>query len=422
MRFVDRFRPSRRSVIAAGALSVAAPTVWRQAFAQAGGRGKRVAVIGGGFGGAMSAGTLRRIAPELDVTLIDPAPAFLFAPASIDLVFGRTTLESISRSYKILADRGVRVMQAEAKAVDPAKRRIETDKGPVDYDAVVLATGIRLAPDEVEGLGAAENLSLYDRAKLPTLKQRIDTFQGGTIVVSVPTGALRCPPAPYEYALQLAHLIKAKKLKGRVVLLDAWPSPQPDPLEPGLNAALGALADTIEYVPQVKVERVDAKARTVHTAEGDSFEYDLLSLIPPNRATPLVAALGIAGDSDIFAEVDPLTFRSRKHDTVFAIGDVARTPYGRSAGAAAAAGVLCAQAIARILAGKPAAAKPTVETACYPMLAPDSALLLETGFAIEGPEGSARAVPKSQADNNGSAANLQKRRAWEKDLTAKIFG
>ena len=422
MSATDTARPSRRDIIAAGALALAAPLVWRRAFAQGGGRGKRVAVIGGGFGGAMTAATLRRIAPELDVTLIDPSPAFLFAPASIDVVFGRTTLERISRSYTLLADRGIRVSQAEAKTVDPAKRQVETGKGPVDYDALVLATGIRLAPDEVEGLGAAGNLSLYDRSHLPALKQRIDSFQGGTIVVSVPTGALRCPPAPYEYALQLALLIKAKKLKGRVVLLDAWPSPQPDPLEPGLNAALNALADTIEYVPQVKVERVDAKARTVHTAEGDSFDYDLLSLIPPNRATPLVAALGIAGDSDIFAEVDPLTFRSRKHDNVFAIGDVARTPYGRSAGAAASAGVLCAQAIARKLAGKPAAAKPTVATACYPMLAPDSALLLETGFAIEGPEGSAHVAAKPTADNNGSAANLQKRHVWETDLMAKIFG
>ena len=422
MSAIDRFRPSRRGVIRAGASALAAPFIWRRAFAQGAGRGKRVAVIGGGFGGAMTAATLRRIAPDLDVTLIDPAPAFLFAPASIDLVFGRTTLADISRSYKLLADRGVRTVQAEARAVDLPKRRVETGKGAVEFDALVLATGIRLAPDEIEGLGAAGNLSLYDRSQLPALKQRIDSFQGGTIVVSVPTGALRCPPAPYEYALQLAHLIKAKKLKGRVVLLDAWPSPQPDPLEPGLNAALNALADTIEYVPQVRVERVDAKARTVHTAEGDSFEYDLLSLIPPNRATPLVAALGIAGESDIFAEVDPLTFRSRKHETVFAIGDVARTPYGRSAGAAAAAGVLCAQAIARMLAGIPAAASPAVETACYPMLAPDSALLLETGFTIEGPEGSAHAAARSTADNNGSAGNLQKRRAWETALMARIFG
>jgi sulfide:quinone oxidoreductase len=300
-------------------------------------------------------------------------------------------------------------------------RRLSTEKETFDYDALILATGMSLAPDDIEGLNDAGNLSVYERAHLAPLRQRIEEFPGGNVVISVPAGALRCPPAPYELALRFAAMMKARRLTGQVILLDAWPSPQPDSIGAGLSAALAEHRDVIEHVPQVNLARVDAKARKVHTAEGDVFEYDLLSAIPPNKASPLVAELGIAGSGDMFAEVDARVFRTRKHAEIFALGDVARTPYGRSSGAAAGAAENCAREVARTLTGAAPAPEGAIAIACFPIVGAEAALRLETVTTVEGQGGAPAVSMKSDPDNKPSAANLARRRAWEIDLLKRIF-
>ncbi len=418
-------RLSRRQALAAAggfaALAWGAPHVWAPTLAQAQSRGKRAVIVGGGIGGASAAAALRRLAPGIETVLIDPHPAFFFTPASIDAAFDATAMAAYSRDYKLLAARGVRMVRGEARGVDAAARRVSTERETFDYDALILATGVRLAPEDIEGLDGAGNLSVYERAHLAPLAQRIEEFQGGNVVISVPAGALRCPPAPYELALRFANLIKARRLTGQVILLDAWPSPQPDAIGAGLSAALAEHGGVIEHVPQVNLARVDGHARKAYTAEGDVFEYDLLSAIPPNKASPLVAGLGIAGSGDMFAEVDARHFRTAKHAEIFALGDVARTPYGRSAGAAAGAAENCAREVARMLDHAAPAVENTIATACYPIVAADAALRLEVLATSEGQSGGAAVSLKSDPDNQPSAANLARRRAWEQDLLKRIF-
>ena len=278
---------------------------------------------------------------------------------------------------------------------------------------------MRLAADEIEGLNDAGNLSVYERGHLAALRQRIAEFPGGNVLISMPGGALRCPPAPYEFALRFAAMMKERRLTGQVTLLDAWPSPQPDAIGAGLSAALAEERDVIEHVPQVNLARIDAKARKAHTAEGDVFEYDLLSAIPPNKASSLVADLGIAGPGDMFAEVDPRVFRTRKHADIFALGDVARTPYGRSAGAAVGAAENCAREVARMLTGSAPAPESAIATACFPITGPEGALRLETVTTVDA-QGAVSI--KSDPGNKPSAASLARRRAWETALLKRIFG
>jgi NADPH-dependent 2,4-dienoyl-CoA reductase/sulfur reductase-like enzyme len=416
---MTRFSRRRALIMGGAAALIGAPRVWTPALAQAPSWGKRAVIVGGGIGGVAAASALRRLAPDVETVLIEPQSAFFFGPSSIDAVFDPAVMGAFSRDYGVLAARGVRVVRGEARGVDPVARRVSTDKETFGYDALILATGIRLASEDIEGLNDAGNLSVFERAHLAPLRQRIAEFPGGNVVISVPAGALRCPPAPYELALRLAAMMKTRRLTGQVILLDAWPSPQPDPIGAGLAAALAENRDRIDHVPQVNLARVDAKGRKVHTAEGDVFEYDLLSAIPPNKASALVAELGVAGAGDMFAEVDPRVFRTRKHAEIFALGDVARTPYGRSAGAAAGAGENCAREVARVLSGAAPAPEATISTACFPIVDVDAALRLEVVATI----GAADSVSmKPDPDNKPSAANLARRRAWELGLMKRIFG
>lgn len=415
----------------AGALALSgglfAPALWAQAPVDRP-KGARVVIVGGGFGGATAAAELRRLAPAAETVLIEPFDSFIPGSSALEVAFGARTIEQASRPYAGLAKLGVRVVKAEAQAIDPVGKTVATTAGTFEYTVLVLATGIRLAPEEIEGLGAAgANLTPWDRAHLPSLRRRIEGLAGGTAVIGVPVGALKCPPGPYEYALLLAGHLK-RKGQGRVVLIDSWPTPQPASVAAGFQAVIDSFGERIEYVPQARIARVDAAARKVLTVDGDEFDYELLSLIPPNRAWGPVKDLGLAAAGDAFVDVDPLTQRSRRFETLYAVGDVARTPFGKNASAAAGTGLLAARAIARAL-GKgagapgPAGEAARVRVACYPFVSPDRSLAIETDFTrAAGARADAPFEMKPSADPQPGAGNLAKRRAWESATLGAAFG
>jgi sulfide:quinone oxidoreductase len=420
---------ARRRVLkglGAGSLALAgglaAPALWAQSPVDRP-KGPRAVIVGGGFAGAAAAAELRRLAPAIETILIEPHDTFLPGSSALEVAFGLRSVEDASRGYAGLAKLGARVIKAEARAIDPARRTVATTAGTFEYTALVLATGVRLAPEGVKGLDAAkDNLTPWNRAHVAELRKRIANLSGGTAVIGVPVGALKCPPAPYEFALLLAGHLK-KRGEGRVVLIDSWPTPQPAVVATGFQAAIDGFAGRIEYVPQARIERVDAAARKVLTADGDEFAYDLLSLIPPNRAWSAVADLGLAMEGDAFVEVDPLTQRSRKFETLYAAGDVARNPFGKNGGAAWDTGRLAARAVARAL-GPGAGADPAarVRVACYPLVTPDRALAIETDFTLTASAGMEASIDmKSSGDPVPGAGNLAKRRAWEAEAFKSAF-
>jgi hypothetical protein len=68
--------------------------------------GPRVVVVGGGFGGNFTAVTLRKLAPAAEI-VVEGNPFFISGPASMEYVFGMTTLDEISRGYRPLMGKTV---------------------------------------------------------------------------------------------------------------------------------------------------------------------------------------------------------------------------------------------------------------------------------------------------------------------------
>ncbi|MBF0269863.1 MAG: NAD(P)/FAD-dependent oxidoreductase [Alphaproteobacteria bacterium] len=392
------------------------------------GKNKRVVIAGGGVAGCKTAVELRRLLPDAEILLVEPQPSFFSGPATLDCVFGRRPFADAMRGYELLSAKGIKIIRGQVLGADMKKNMVETSKGSFVYSALVAASGIELATETIDGLQAdpEANLSLYDRQALSKLHTRLFAFKGGNIVVSAPPGAVKCSPAPYEYVLLLAHHLKSRNLKGKVVLIDDRPNPQPQLVADGFSAAFGAFGPYIDYVFQESVARVDVKKREVETSMGDKIPYDLLSLIPPNKASKLVAKLGIQGSNDSFADVDPLTLRSKVNEAVFALGDAARTPYGFSAAAAFESAVLCAKGVAGQLGVKqPDITQDSparVQTACYPYLSPDLAMRSISRYAVHLDKGALKLHSDPDAEAKGTPDNKAARLKWERDMLASIFG
>ena len=222
---MDATRPLTRRDVARGvAASVAAAALPCPSFAQA---TAHIVVIGGGFGGASCARALRQLDPKLQVSLIEPNQTFTACPFSNEVIAGMRDLPAQQFSYDGIAARGVTVIPQAAAKVDPQARAVTlADGNSLSYDRLVLSPGIDLRFDALPGYDEAASAKMPHAWKAgeqtTLLRRQIEAMQdGGTVVIAVPAAPLRCPPAPYERASLIAHYLKTRKPRSKVLILDA---------------------------------------------------------------------------------------------------------------------------------------------------------------------------------------------------------
>lgn len=382
--------------------------------------GKRLVIIGAGFGGNFAALTAKKLVPDAEVVILERSPFFISCPATLEYVFGFNSLDTITFGYSPLIAKGIRVIRTEVLAIEPDKKRVIAVPGAIDYDYLLIATGIRLAYEDVPGLPEAYhiNASIYDKGTpIIDTRHKIDAFTGGTVVLNAPAVPYKCPPGPYEYALLWAEHIKKKSLKAKVLLLDAKPAPIPPPNAQGFLDAMALHKDVLEYRPQTKITAVEGEKKIVKTDAGD-VSFDFLSLIPPNKAPGFIKEAGLGS---VFAEVDPVTLRSNKNQFVYAVGDGAQTPYAKSAYCAAVTGMIVGTYIGKAM-GARVPDPPPPHNICYPYTASDKAMLTRADWSYETKDGKVEVKTKVAVDNTPKAAFAQVRKEWEKGLWREMFG
>src|SRR5262249_48267910 len=173
----DRARLTRRALLATGAAALGAIVSGRAA----GSRGRRLAVVGASFGGGTAALTVKRLVPDADVVLLEQSSEFVFAPAVLQYLFGLIPRDRIVRGYGGLEAGGLRVVHATVVALERDRGQLVTTDGRLDYDLLLLATGLRLAPEQVPGLAERPEVNLcpYDTGAPPLeLRRRLSAVRG----------------------------------------------------------------------------------------------------------------------------------------------------------------------------------------------------------------------------------------------------
>ena len=101
--------------------------------------GKRLVIIGAGFGGNHAALTVRKLARDAEVVLLDRAPFFVSCPATIEYVFGLNSLDTITFGYSPLIAKGVKVIRTEIVGIEPDRKRVIGAQGAIEYDYLLVA-------------------------------------------------------------------------------------------------------------------------------------------------------------------------------------------------------------------------------------------------------------------------------------------
>jgi sulfide dehydrogenase [flavocytochrome c] flavoprotein chain len=425
---MNALRPmTRRNVvggIAASAASSAFPSPSRAQSAA------RIVVIGGGFGGASCARALLRMDAKLQVTLIEPNRTFVACPFSNEVIAGLREIDAQQFSYDKIAAEGVTVIAQAAVTIDPQKRVVVVAYGAaLAYDRLVLAPGIDLRFDALPGYDEAASARMPHAWKAGEqtmlLRRQLEAMDdGGLVVVAAPAAPLRCPPAPYERASLIAHYLKNKKPRSKILILDAKDGfSQQRLFEKAWKELYPGMIERISLSQGGRVTSVDPGTNTIVTDFGN-YTADVANVIPPQKAGRIAAIAG-AADKTGWCPIDPVTFASTLVPDVHVIGDACiGGGIPKSASAANAQAKACAGAVASLISGKPPAI-PKLVGACYNMVAPGYAFSLsgiyqpKDGMFAETEGG---ATSPADAPREVRAREAENALSWYKTITVEAFG
>ena len=334
----------------------------------------QVVVVGGGYGGATAAKYIRLLSDHsISVLLIEPNRAFVSCPVSNLVLSGDRTLADITQPYTGLSDKhGVHIVHDRVAAVDADKRQLRLDGGAIiGYDKLVLAPGIDMVWDSVQGLQAAQAAGQILQAwkagpETLALRQQLAAMRdGGTYAITVPEAPYRCPPGPYERASVVASYFKRHKPRSKVLILDA--NPDVTSKGPLFKKAWAELfPGMVEYRPQHKAVAVDALTNTVKFEVQDDVRADVLNVLPAMRAGQLAVQTGLANANGRWCHVDFLNFESTAARHIHVLGDAIQVAAAmpKSGHMANAHAKVCAAAIVAELQGLEINPQPMLSNVC----------------------------------------------------------
>ena len=395
-------------------------------------RGARVVVIGGGFGGATAAQYLKRLDPDIDVTLVEPAERFYTCPFTNLYLGGMRTFDSLGHGYDALRRLGVNVVHALAEDIDPVGHSVALAGGErLAYDRLVLSPGVDIRWGALEGYDqAAAELAPHAwkaGAQTHLLKRQLEAMEdGGTFILVAPANPFRCPPGPYERVSQIAHYFKTHKPRSKILLLDAKDAFSKQGLfMDGWRELYGDMIEWVGLSGDGRVVRVDAERLEVETEFGTLHRADVLNVVPPQRAGFIAERAGVT-DATGWVPVNPWDFSASQVEDIYVIGDASEAaPMPKSGFCANAQGKVVAFAAAASLAGDPAP-EPVWANTCYSVLAPDYGITVAGVYRVI--EGQIAEVPGSggvsprEADAGFRRREARYAAAWYQAICEDTWG
>jgi sulfide:quinone oxidoreductase len=297
-------------------------------------RRKRIVILGGGSGGVVAATNLgRKLGAHHDVILVDKRADHLFMPAYLFVMVGERQPREISRSLNLLEKRNVKFIQSEVLAIDPDRQQVALQNQKLDYDYLIVSLGMQVRPELVPGFAEA-SIHPWELEGAVRLRERLDSFNQGRVVVGVPLGPYRCPPAPYEAQWMLDSYFEKRGIRDRVQIeyFTRDPEPAGEHRTPVVWMDDESRRRGIKQHYEFVVRSIDPERKEVSGLYGYKIPYDLLIMVPPHRPAQVLFDSGLA-ETENGIRVDYETLRT-KWENVYAIGDCADMPASKSGGVA----------------------------------------------------------------------------------------
>jgi sulfide:quinone oxidoreductase len=298
---------------------------------------QRILILGGGVGGTLTANLLvkrlrRRLkAGEASITVVDQTGQHVYQPGFMYIAMGGERAAGLQRPERGLLDPRVSLVVGEVERVDERSRTVHlTDGQRLAYDYLVLATGSRIVPEEIEHF-STEGHHFYTAEAAAALRAALDAFSGGRIVIGIAGMPYKCPPAPLEVAFLIEAELRERGLRDRSELHFCSPIGRAFTIETVSEMATPILERKgIELHTFFNVEAIDPERKVVQSLEGEELPYDLLILVPPHKGQQFLIDSLLAPAPGGWLPTDRATLQVGGRTDVFALGDATDLPLSKA--------------------------------------------------------------------------------------------
>jgi sulfide:quinone oxidoreductase len=352
---------------------------------------KRLVVLGAGTAGTLLANSMRRRLgeDELRIDVVDRDDAHVYQPGLLFVPFGLASPGSLVRSRRAQLRRGIGYHQVAIDGVSLSEERVELEDGSsLPYDALVVATGARLLPEETEGLtgpGWQESVfTFYDLPGATALRDALDRFDGGRLVVDIVDMPIKCPVAPIEFTFLADSYLRERGLRERTKLTLATPLDgcfTKPVASRHLTHLLGE--KEIELEVEFAAGEVDGAGGRLVSYDGREIPFDLLVAVPLHGGQAYVDRSEGLGDALGFVPADPGTLQAKAAENVFALGDATDLRASKAGSVAHFEGEILTENLAAFLRGRPLPARFDGHANCFVETGHGKALLIDFNDEVE---------------------------------------
>ena len=286
---------------------------------------KRIAVLGGSFGGLTAAFELKRLlGKDAAVTVVGDDDRFIFLPSLPWLVMGHRRPEDITlKTPDILKPKGIDFLHEAAIRVDSEASKVFTAASEVPYDYLVISTGPSLAFDEIPGLGPEKGHT----GCTFTLGHALNAQAGwkkiledpGPVVAGSAQG-VSCFGPSYELAYEMDAELRRRNMRHRVPVIYLTSEPYLGHMGVGgLGNSKRFFEDTFaerEIKPLIGQAIEEIVPGEIRLKGGARLPFKFAMIAPPFKGVPAVAPLG---NPRGFIPVDK-QYRHTKYRNIFVVG------------------------------------------------------------------------------------------------------
>jgi sulfide:quinone oxidoreductase len=300
---------------------------------------KRIIIAGGNIAGTIVANRIvQKLSEEVkkgevEIVVLNKSDEHVYLPGQLLMAFGLETPSELVKKERELLDPRIKFLHGEKGTItkiDPANHTVHTADGVAhSYDYLVISTGVDYTWEEIPGYQAAAHTPYEFDAALK-MREALEKFQGGTIVVNTAKLPHRCPVAPLETTLILDDYLRKRGIRDKTKIIYTYPT-QGVFGRPITNKFMLHIFEQrgIEVHSPFTVTSVNPTEKIIESQEGDKIKFDMLIGVPPNMGAKVIGDSGI-GDRRRWVPTDKFTLRMKDHSNVYVIGDATDLPVSKA--------------------------------------------------------------------------------------------